>query len=523
MRYNHHIAFLTILVLMSPALKSQQGIYVPSKAKIFFKGDTATIGANVINRGEICIGKKAVINFTSQKWVNDPQSEITDEANNGNDVSANGGIVRFTSNSFRQLVGGGYNPATRKGPSFAHLYVENKNGIELVGSTKVSGELRLSSGLVYLNGNLLVVGNGNPGIISGYDSTHFLVAGGDTLGGMLLRESLCNSNGMVMFPLGSRADAYSPAGIHCKSAAGDDFFAGVTDSVFSGPYNLATQSVNKTWLIGKVLRPGADTVEVQLQHENSDEGSIFSANPANAYVCEFGNNGWETSPPASYTAIPNPVTGLPQTGSSINSRTFNNTIFSQSYLTVLVSVPSVAAKVGLSLTASRTDSSNVDVIWQTHPEVNNHYFLLQRKLSTDNAFVNIDTINSKAPLTAGYGTLNYNYKDGNTDHGITFYRLMMVSYQNDSSYSQTVAVGGGLQVHFLTWPNPAPGRFFAGMNGHADVRSVTVSDIAGRMLRKLDVNGQNIVEINGLIPGVYVVTFWSANGTILESKEVLVI
>jgi len=157
--------------------RAQSGFYVPKKGKVYFSGDTATIFSNVINHGKLGVDKKAVVNFKGKKWENDPQSLITDEGNGGEDASGTGGVVRFNGAGSQQ-IDGGYNAVTKSGPAFAHVDIQNAAGVTLTGSTtKVRSNLQLSQGLLYLQDNTLVIGDGSPGSITGYDSIRYIVTG----------------------------------------------------------------------------------------------------------------------------------------------------------------------------------------------------------------------------------------------------------------------------------------------------------------------------------------------------------
>lgn len=516
------VLFLLFLGIQHTAL-AQPGFYVPNKGKIFFTGDTATIFSNVFNEGKLGIGKTAVVNFKGKNWQNDPMSSITDESANGEGISGIGGIIRFSSTDTLQTITGGYNAASFQGPTFSKLQIQNRYGVKLLsGTTKVRTELQLKEGLVYLDNNILVVGNRNPGKITGYDSSRYIVTGNAAGTGLLVRENVRLSDGIVVFPLGSKAHAYTPVAIRNKSNRGDDFYVTVFDSVkthlFSGE-NLADTSVNKTWEIGKRFFPGRDEVEVYLQHLVADEGEYFATYRNFAYVAQFGNNEWDAGEPISAPGQGMLTTGPNLGNSGVNNRTFKGTIFSTSYFTKLTA----ANRTKVWLSAYRTDYLHVKVYWSTKPEINNHHFVVQRRFSNQNSFTNIDTALSKALNGTSLNYLHYSMMDNNGYNGLTYYRLMLISNNGDTTYSNTVVVGytpGGNQI--LIWPNPAPGRFFVGLSRAAAIKTIVIWNALGQKIREEAVNERSIIEMHLYLPGTYFVGFVTYSGQLIETKKLVI-
>jgi hypothetical protein len=508
---------------------AQSGFYVPNQGKIFFTGDTATIFSNVINGGKLGIGKGAFVNFKGRVWENTNDALMPDESNAGEGITGSGGMLRFLStDTTRQFINGGYNAATRLGPGFANLQIQNSNGVTLTGSTaKVRNELKLTNGLVYLGNNIMVVGNGNPGTISGYDSSRYLVTGNAPGMGLLIRENIRSGDGMVVFPVGSKPHAYTPAAVRTKAAAGDDFYVGVFDSARSlavSGVNLKEESVNKTWEVGKRFRPNQDEVELWLQHLILDEGTEFRQNRSFAYVSKFNSNGWDTAAPLITPKVGSLTTGPLLLNSGVNNRTLENTLPATSYFTKFTGKADLGLnKTKVWLSAYRINYQNVKVYWTTKPEINNNYFVVQRRFSNQTGYTNIDTVSSKAINGTSLDFLNYTINDPNNYSGITYYRLMLVDYSGRISYSNIVPVGripGGNQL--LIWPNPSTGRFFVGISTASAVKSIVIWDIVGRKLKEEPVNDRNIIEMYLPIPGTYVVGFVSYSGQLLESQKLLI-
>ncbi|HJU45158.1 MAG TPA: T9SS type A sorting domain-containing protein [Chitinophagaceae bacterium] len=335
------IIWLTSLLTITITTVAQKGFFIPQQAKIFFNGNNSTIFSNVINRGQLGIGKKAVLNFTGNKWENNSQSLITDESDNGNGTQGEGGIVRFLSTGSStdqrlQLLTGGYNAAAHTGPAFYNLYITNPYGVSLTeASTKVRNRLHFEDGHIYTSQQILTVGNNNPGIISGYNEKAFVVTGSS--GGMLLREQVRRSDGRVIFPIGAADGLYTPAVIGTWGNSPDDFYMRVFNDVVDGPVNgrsLDDRSVNKTWQIGKLQRPDLDVVEITLLHLAAEEGLTFTNNRSRSYISQYINGQWDEDTPQSLP-LPSPIFGIQSSlvnwGS--NTRTCRGTVSTESYFT----------------------------------------------------------------------------------------------------------------------------------------------------------------------------------------------
>jgi hypothetical protein len=171
----------------------------------------------------------------------------------------------------------------------------------------------------------------------------------------------------------------------------------------------------------------------------------------------------------------------------------------------------------------RLDYNNVRVYWSTKPEINNRYFVVQRRLSNETDWKNLDTVQTRS--VNGYSSiaLDYSIIDPNSYKGNSFYRLMLVDFNNVKTYTYEVVVGnkpGGLQL--LLWPNPSPRDFFVGINGVASVKYVVVWDVLGQLLHREPVNNRTIIPMRLWKPGQYVVGFISDSNQILETKKLII-
>lgn len=526
---SHIIAF--ILLLACAAGYGQQGVYVPKKGKVFFAGDTATVFSNVINQGQLGLGKGALLNFKGARWENDAAALVTDESNNGNGTTGIGGTVRFlrpdTSFPQQQLLIGGYNAATRSGPSFPNISIANANGLRLSdASTKIRRRLHFEDGHLHAEENILVVGDGNPGIITGYDENRFVVTGTSLTGGFLLREQVSPSSGWVSFPIGTAAGSYTPAALQLSDGMPDDFYARVSDSVkthVGTGSDMSAAGVSKTWQIGKLLHPGQGSVDISLQHLLADEGSLFRAKRQNAFISQYGN-AWDTSYPQRTPSVGTITTGSPLANSGINTRSFEGLLTITSYFTKLAGSGDTSLyKTRLWFSAYRTDYKHVWVYWNTFPEVNQKYFVVQRRLSNETVFTSRDSVHSKAVNGASFRNINYGITDPNSYSGISFYRLLMISYNGDTTYSNIVAIGGRPDDNgFVIWPNPAPGRFYVGISSISAVKTIVIYNAIGQLMLTEAVDNRGFLELYLRTPGAYMVSFIGYDGSVLETKKLII-
>ncbi|HTI07616.1 MAG TPA: T9SS type A sorting domain-containing protein [Puia sp.] len=533
-----HIIFTLLLYVCTTVSLAQSGFFIPQKGKIFFNGSSATIFSDVLNQGQLGIGKGAVVNFKGRQWENTPTSRITDESIRGNSTVGQGGMLRFILPDSSQPVFfdqqqyliGGYNAASRSGPTFPNLSIANPWGVKLLsGSTKIRNELNFTEGNIYVNDNILVVGDRNPGTITGYNEDRFVVTGSsENASGFLLREKLSRKEGQVVFPVGTADGLYTPAALNLLSRDPDDFYVRVFDGVkarLRDGQDLTPTSVNKVWQIGKLRVPGEGAVNITLQHRLPDEGLLFIANRTQTYVSQYASGSWDQGDPHESPGPGILTTGAPLSNSGTNTRTFRNTISPASYFSKFAGFEDTAGnRTNLWFSAYRNDYQHVYVYWTTNPEIRNMYFVVQRRLSNEAGYSNVDTVISKAPGGLSFNFLDYNTTDPNNYTGVSYYRLMMVDYNGNITYSQIVAVGPEPQGFGWTlWPNPSPGRFFVGISRPQMVKKVYVWDIVGHLLRMEWVSNRGLIEMHLHVKGTYVVGLISEQQKIIETKKLIII
>lgn len=539
-RYKHSISLLLLLTVSVQLLYAQSTTYVPANGNVYIYGnDTLAIFGDMINEGNMTAPKGAVINFYGLKWRNDEAATIKDGSSDG--YSGDGGIFRFiqpdpvSGNILYQLIKGGYNAAAQQGCSFPNIRVESGPGIVLddLSDLKVVNTLDLQQGHVFLNGWNLVVGHHTPGNILHYSGQHFIVTGGAFGGGRLYRSNITGASGTVVFPVGTRPDSYTPAGIH-NNGQPATFNVGVSDGVLAGLTtgdSLITGSVNKTWETGS-SQPGS-SITLTLAHLVREEGPLFAANRNSSYIARFNNGAWDLIQEHGTPVSPNTLTtGTPLAEGAMNVRQVND-LGSNHYFTKLIAdkVRSPEATRLDFFEAYRTSEDTVLLKWITGKENNCAGFTVQRRFPADTGFTAIGYVRSTAP--GGYSSipLGYDYKDPQRSEGFIFYRLKVEMKDGTFFYSQIrVVKGTRTRGDVVVWPNPLAGNTIHIYYGAAvHIKAIGLIDVLGRRLltqtlsQPLQARNYYEMTVPNLAKGVYFLQFLDESNNIIHAEKIIVI
>lgn len=175
--------------------------------------------------------------------------------------------------------------------------------------------------------------------------------------------------------------------------------------------------------------------------------------------------------------------------------------------------------------AKRFSGLSVQLDWQTASEFNNKGFGIERRFENETSFSSQGFVNSKALTGNSQFTLNYYFTDNNNYRGITYYRLKQTDKDDHTFYSMIKAVNGidGSAVSVLLWPNPARGQFSIQLTGITGKKEAVITDLQGKLLRKINVSGTQQVDVSGLKAGMYVLTIADAFGKNQHFKEKIVV
>ncbi|PWV45557.1 T9SS type A sorting domain-containing protein [Chitinophaga sp. S165] len=496
------LLILCFLVL-SINIIAQNAAYIPPDGKVWSFGNVAFFG-DVTNDGMLGSSPASVLYFLGRQWTNSYTALLSDESPSG--LKGTGGTFRFINNSSQQIIAGGYNVATKTGASFPNLEVNNPNGIVLADlhDLHIRNTLQLTNGHVFLNGWNLMVGADNPGSITGYSDQRFIVTGTETAGGFLYRAKLDRNAGQVVFPVGTSATNYAPAGVRYEGAP-EDFKARVFDSVYLNAISgriLYDSVVFKTWNLGQEGH-GTGLTSVTLQHMNADEAPEYTVNRESSYISRFfPGDGWELRKAVNDGMAPGTLTTQPmQQEATMHSRGTAG-IGTNIYYAKLTSLSySYLPADIIHFNAYRISYSLVDLVWTTNRETNNAVFEIERMLDNETAFKKIATVATKAPR--GYSTtrLDYYYQDTNDYDGWSYYRIKAVSTTGKYVYTDVREVGPLVQA--TVFPNPNYGDFKVTVRGIKAPLIVQVFDTWGQQVRRMEMIGQSEVRIKDMPTGTY--------------------
>ena len=515
------ILYCLVALLGPGAVRAQTGLYLVGNADMaVHPGDTVSIFCNVLNNGRFGSLNGGVVQFYGDTWQNGAGALLPDEAYYGLDTSLGmGGVFRFLQTSVSQSLAGGYSVAGGSGPSFPNLGAGTTSGLYLVSDVKVRHTLHLEDGHLFLSYNNLVVGNGSPGTIDGYSDQRFVVTGALPTGGSLYREALTGAAGLVVFPIGTDPDSYSPLALQSHTALPITFRARVFDSVYSDATSGASNPqtvVLKTWNTSQTGVNIAD-VSVWLQHDIHDEGTLFPAYRDSSYISLFGGNtGWDSTGPKGVLNPGTLTTGAPLPEAYLNVRDFTGVLLSDAYLSVADLPPSLAQ---LQFEAYRETIRLVKTFWYTQYEHDVLHYELQRRRLEEDSFYTVAVVPTQTPDGNSITLQRYSQDDDNYYGNITYYRLKVVGRDGLAHYSVVRIVPSSVAINVA--PNPSYGTFTVGIFGMNHVVGMDMYDMAGHRLGVYTINGSATISVPQLAAGTYVLVFYDGSGRLSTQRIVI--
>lgn len=170
---------------------------------------------------------------------------------------------------------------------------------------------------------------------------------------------------------------------------------------------------------------------------------------------------------------------------------------------------------------AKRDGNIVWLKWETLSESNNLGFAAERNIA--GSWEEIAFIGTKAFDGNSNNKIGYQYADNNTVKGITQYRIRQVGKDGKISYSEIRAVfGEGINNAMTIYPNPAYNGKITIVFGDADaVRDISVTDLNGRLIKRMPQVNSNTVIMENLRPGIYLVRVISATGEQIVRKVMI--
>ncbi len=168
---------------------------------------------------------------------------------------------------------------------------------------------------------------------------------------------------------------------------------------------------------------------------------------------------------------------------------------------------------------SRSGFEN-DIRWTTISEIDNHYFVIERKSTHDNEFEEIAIINSSAPNGNSRNIINYQFIDEDVrEDEHYFYRIKQVDFDGNYTFYYADAINSAENVEVKVFPNPVnDGEFFITNTSAHLIQKVEILNVTGVTLETYtDINEQLSFRTN-LPTGSYIVKTSYNNGNAKYKK-----
>jgi hypothetical protein len=474
---------------------------------------TGIINSNWNNAGNWCGGVP-----TSTTNVTIPAGTLNSPAINtaaavANNVTVDAGAsLSFTGSTNILSIGGNlivngifntangavtYNGTTAQnvaGITYNKLRINGTGAKTLSGNALVTNELDLSSGVLQLSANNLVLNSGVT--MTGGSATSYIVTDGT---GVLTRNSL----GSTAFTYHVGNGSYTPVVI-ANNGVVDNISVGILPHCYnsytglSGSGPMSQKVVDRTFYINEGVN-GGSLLDIQFQWVAADE--LPSMDRTQMIVGHYSTS-WSVVSLSSQN-----VTGPPYTLSLPGVSTLG--------LFGLGDVNSPLPVTLLSFTA-KLNKDVTNVSWITASETNNSHFEIER--ATDGAtFTKIGEVKGKGNTSR---RIEYSFKDKDAgkmleNNNVLYYRLKQFDFNGEFHYSGVVSVSEIKNTRFdvlNTMPNPFSATTHINFKtGSAAKLDVVVTDAFGKVVSTSSMQpqqGANSIEIgvdNNWAAGVYFV------------------
>lgn len=156
----------------------------------------------------------------------------------------------------------------------------------------------------------------------------------------------------------------------------------------------------------------------------------------------------------------------------------------------------------------------VAVNWGTSTEINNDYFVVERRGEVEDRFVEIGMVQGNGNTIEPQ---SYLFLDEQPKEGVNLYRLRQVDFDGQETYSHAVSVAMPVtNVSMSVFPNPAKESLTIQVEGSKTITGlVEVYDlVSGRHVLSLQMNNyQEVLGISNLSPGAYIIRLTSEQYT----------
>lgn len=166
--------------------------------------------------------------------------------------------------------------------------------------------------------------------------------------------------------------------------------------------------------------------------------------------------------------------------------------------------------------SGKISDRNIVLNWTTKNEASYTVFTIQKSMDGGKTFIDIGT-------AASNNSGAYTFTDANVDNGLVSYRLKQTVLENEINYSELVRFSfkAADANTFFVYPNPASAYIQVNMpkvlKGAAEIRIISLT---GKVIQKVSVNNNSPrLDVNTLIPGVYVIEAKDANQNVIGQSK----
>lgn len=525
----------------SAKLFSTDSMYVGTNASMSVWGNFFNTG-NSGSGGSLVIDSKGIIKLYGDTFQNIGASPI---GGNGSIEILNPRPAPYSASNDQVVISGGSTV------SVAKFIVNTPNVVQLkTFDLKVRDSLIFVSGCIQLNNHDLIVGNGNAGVISGYNQNKYVITNAnttDTLKGFLIRELVGASD--VVFPIGHALGDYTPAIINNVGTA-DLFKVRAFDSVYEDGYKLniysptslpaSERSVKRTWDIREGTKGGSN-ITLTLQYNDSTGSTFYNSKKSHSYISHFigtaPNNGGDTTSNSKWDLFKYGSTSAPTkpgtitTGSSLTNASMKSrsgiTSFSPFSITAWFPGATPLPVHLISFNTKWMRTIDADLNWQiANPEITNA-IVLER--SIDNG-----PYEAVKQFIGTPTTYFYNYTDAGIANKINnhvVYRLKMIEQNGQIGYSDKKLLrkdGLIIASDISIYPSPATTELTIesdALIGDEPIK-VEITNAIGQVVMALDFEPSSIqtfkqtIDIAYLNAGVYQLNI--INGEIKLNKKLMI-
>lgn len=164
---------------------------------------------------------------------------------------------------------------------------------------------------------------------------------------------------------------------------------------------------------------------------------------------------------------------------------------------------------------------NVALSFQSLTETNVASYRIERSNNGGTSYTAIGSLTAKGNSTTA---ITYNYTDNVVAEGSYLYRVVVVNKDGTTHTTNSVTAIINGQIKLLLYPSVVKaGQNITMKTSETGNVSLQIFDAQGRLVKYQHLNstGQLSISTSGLTPGIYVVKFTGATGTVFTSKFVV--